>query len=147
MDGMADVRAPEAALAIPRFEDGFVNMREPLGQLAESVVNEMLSAEADRLCKATGSSRSGYRERGLVTCVGTLAPRDPEAAHGQPLPRRRDRALPGGGRGRDVRHRHQHEEGAGGGRRDGHGAAVEGPSERHVRAPGLGCVLSSRSER
>ena len=31
MNGMAGVRAPEAALAIPRFEDGFVNMREPLG--------------------------------------------------------------------------------------------------------------------
>lgn len=37
-----------------------------------------------------------------------------------------------------MRHRHQHEEGAGGGRRDGHGAAVEGPGGRHVRAPGLG---------
>jgi hypothetical protein len=30
MDSIADVRAPEAALAIPRFEDGFVNMQELL---------------------------------------------------------------------------------------------------------------------
>ena len=74
MDGMADVRAPGAALAIPRLEDGFANMREPLRRLAESVVNEMMSVETDRLCEATGNGRSGCRERGLVTCVGTLAP-------------------------------------------------------------------------
>ena len=44
MDSIADVTAPEAALAIPRFEDGFVNMQELLRQLAESVVNEIMSA-------------------------------------------------------------------------------------------------------
>lgn len=117
MDSIADAEAPEAALAIPRLEDGFVNMRGQPRQLAESVVNEMMSAEADQLCEATGNGRSGYRERGLVTCVGTLASQGPEAAHGQPPPRRRDRTLPEGGRGgrgRDARHRHQHEEGAGG---------------------------------
>ena len=45
MNSIADVAAPEAALAIPRFEDGFVNMQELLRQLAESVVNEIMSAE------------------------------------------------------------------------------------------------------
>ena len=72
MSSMADVKAPEAALAIPRFEDGFVNMQELLGQLAESAVNEMKSAEANQLCEATGNGRDGCRERSLVTCVGTL---------------------------------------------------------------------------
>lgn len=86
MDSIADAEAPEASLAIPRLEDGFVNMREPLGQLAESVVNEMMSAEADQLCEATGNGRSGYRERGLVTCVGTLAPRVPKLRTGSLLP-------------------------------------------------------------
>lgn len=86
MNGMAGVRAPEAALAIPRLEDGFANMREPLGRLAESVVNEMMSAEADRLCEATGNGRDGYRERSLVTCVGTLAPRVPRLRTGSFLP-------------------------------------------------------------
>ena len=85
MNGMAGVRAPEAALAIPRLEDGFVNMREPLRQLAESVVNEMMSAEADRLCEATGSSRSGCRERGFVTRAGALAPRIPRLRTGSLL--------------------------------------------------------------
>lgn len=77
MNGMADVKALEAALAIPRFEDGFVNMQELLRQLAESVVNEIASAEAGQLCEATGKSRNGYRGRSLVTCVGTLALRIP----------------------------------------------------------------------
>ena len=86
MDGMADVRAPGAALAIPRLEDGFANMREPLRRLAESVVNEMMSVETDRLCEATGNGRSGCRERGLVTCVGTLAPGIPRLRTGSLLP-------------------------------------------------------------
>ena len=71
MESIADV-ALEAAMAIPRFEDGFASMQELLRQLAESIVNEIMSAEADQLCEATGNSRNGYRERRLVTCVGTL---------------------------------------------------------------------------
>lgn len=54
-------------VAIPRLEDGFVNMREPLGWLAESVANGMMPAEADRLCEAAGNGRNGHRERSLAT--------------------------------------------------------------------------------
>ena len=61
-------------------------MRELLGQLAESVVNEMMSAEAYRLCEATGNGRNGYRERSLVTCVGTLALGIPRASTGSFFP-------------------------------------------------------------
>ncbi|MGN8689972.1 transposase, partial [Atopobiaceae bacterium HCP3S3_F7] len=86
MNSIANVKAPEAALAIPRFEDGFVNMQELLRQLAESVVNEIMSAEADQLCKATGNSRNGYRERSLVTCVGTLTLRIPKLRTGSFFP-------------------------------------------------------------
>lgn len=86
MNSIADVRAPEAALAIPRLEDGFVNMRELLRRLAESVVNETMSAEADQLCEATGNSGNGYRGRGLVTCVGTLVPRIPKLRAGSSSP-------------------------------------------------------------
>ena len=86
MDGMAGVRASGAAPAIPRLEDGFANMREPLRQSAEPAVNEMMSAEADQPCEATGNGRDGYRERGLVTCVGTLAPGIPRLRTGSLLP-------------------------------------------------------------
>ena len=80
---------PEAAAippALPRFEDGFINMQELLRALAESVVNEIMSAEADQLCDATGNSRNGYRERRLVTCVGTLTLRIPKLRVGSFFP-------------------------------------------------------------
>ncbi len=86
MDSIADVTVPEAALAIPRFEDGFVNMRELIRSLAESIVNEVMSAGADQLCEATGNSRNGYRERKLATCVGTLALRVPKLRTGSFFP-------------------------------------------------------------
>lgn len=86
MDSIADAKAPAEALAIPRFEDGFVNMQELLRSLAESVVNEIMSAEADQMCEATGNSRNGYRERRLVTCVGTLTLRVPKLRTGSFFP-------------------------------------------------------------
>ena len=85
MDSIADVTIA-AATAMPRFEDGFINLQEVLRQLAESVVNEIMSAEADQLCGATGNSRNGYRERRLVTCVGTLTLRIPKLRVGSFFP-------------------------------------------------------------
>lgn len=75
-----------AAARMPRFEDGSINLQELLRQLAESVVNEIMSAEADQLCGATGNSRNGYRERALVTCVGTLTLRIPKLRSGSFFP-------------------------------------------------------------
>lgn len=74
-----DASAPEAALAIPLFAGGFVNMRKPLRRLVESVVNGVMSAGADKLCGATGNGRNGSRSRSLVMRVGTLT-------HGMPKP-------------------------------------------------------------
>lgn len=45
-----------------------MNLRELLRQLAESVVNEMMDAEADEFC-GDGNARNGCRERKLSTCV------------------------------------------------------------------------------
>ena len=47
MESIADVRTPEAALAIPRFEDGFVNMQELLRFLAGAVMCDMDEAWSD----------------------------------------------------------------------------------------------------
>ena len=85
MDSIADVTIAQAA-TMPRFADGFINLQEVLRQLAESVVNEIMSAEADQLCGATGNSRNGYRERRLVTCVGTLTLRIPKLRVGSFFP-------------------------------------------------------------
>ncbi len=75
-----------AATGMPRFGDGSINLQEVLRQLVESVVNEVMSAEADQLCGATGNSRNGYRERMLVTCVGTLTLRVPKLRSGSFFP-------------------------------------------------------------
>lgn len=85
MERIPEATAPEAA-AIPRFEDGAINMQELIRQLAESVANEVMSAEADQLCEATGNSRNGYRERRLTTCVGTLSLRIPKLRLGSFFP-------------------------------------------------------------
>lgn len=49
-------------------------------------MNEVMSAEADEVCSASGNSRNGYRERRLVTCVGTLTLRVPKLRVGSFFP-------------------------------------------------------------
>jgi transposase-like protein len=85
MESIADVTIA-AATEMPRLEDGFINLQEVPRQLAESVVNEIMSAEADQLCGATGNSRNGYRERRLTTCVGVLTLRIPKLGVGSFFP-------------------------------------------------------------
>ena len=82
--GTADVAVEMATM--PRFEDGCINLQELLRQLAESVANETMGAEADQLCEATHNSRNGYRERRLTTCVGTLTPGIPKLRVGSFFP-------------------------------------------------------------
>ena len=88
-NSIADARTADVAVemaTMPRFEDGCINLQELLRQLAESVVNEIMSAEADQLCEATHNSRNGYRERRLTTCVGTLTPGIPKLRIGSFFP-------------------------------------------------------------
>ena len=40
--------------------------------LVEACVNEVMSARADAMCEETGTSRNGFRERGLETQVGAI---------------------------------------------------------------------------
>lgn len=54
-------------LAMPRFDDGAIDMHDLLKRLAEQVVNAVMDAEADQLCSGGANSRNGYRERGLAT--------------------------------------------------------------------------------
>ena len=87
-------------LAMPRFDDGAIDMQELLRRLAEQVVNAVMDAEADQLCGGGANSRNGYRERALATCVGTLTLRIPKLRSGSFFPedvieryQRVDRAL------------------------------------------------------
>ena len=87
-------------LAMPRFDDGAIDMQELIRRPAEQVVNAVMDAEADQLCGGGANSRNGYRERSLATRVGTLTPRIPKLRTDSFFPedvterhRRVDRAL------------------------------------------------------
>ena len=101
MDSL-DQRAPECA-EIPRFDDGMVNIQELIRIMAESLVNEIMDAQAEDAC-ADGNRRNGYRERALVTSVGTINLRIPKLRRGSYFPedqdlflRHDDRYIPHGG--------------------------------------------------
>ena len=72
--------------AMPRFEDGSVNLRELMRRIAEDVVNAITDAEADQLCAGGANSRNGYREHNLVTCVGDITMRIPKLRSGSFFP-------------------------------------------------------------
>lgn len=44
-------------LAMPRFDDGAIDMQELLRRLAEQVVTAVMDAEADQLCDGEANSR------------------------------------------------------------------------------------------
>ena len=72
--------------AMPRSEDGSVNLRELMRRIAEDVVNAIIYTETDRLCAGGANSRNGYRERNLVTCVGDITMRIPKLRSGSFFP-------------------------------------------------------------
>lgn len=75
-----------AAMAeIPRFDDGMVNIQELIRIMAESLVNEIMDAQAEDAC-ADGNQRNGYRERSLVTSVGVINLRIPKLRRGSYFP-------------------------------------------------------------
>ena len=78
--------AAPALQSLPRFADGTVNLQELIRSMAEMLTNEIMSAEADQLCEATGNCRNGYRERKLATCVGMLTLRIPKLRSGSFFP-------------------------------------------------------------
>ena len=84
MESLAESTPGQAAM--PRFEDGSINLRELMRRLAEDVVNAIMDAEADQLCAGGANSRNGYRERNLVTCVGDITLRIPKLRTGSFFP-------------------------------------------------------------
>lgn len=83
MDKIHEI-AGDVAL-IPRFDDGMVNMAELIRVMAESLVNEIMDAQADEACEG-GNRRDGHRERKLATGVGTINLRIPKLRAGSYFP-------------------------------------------------------------
>lgn len=61
-------------------------MRELARTLLESMVSEVMDAQADMLRGDGADARNGYRERGLATPVGDITPRIPEPRAGAYFP-------------------------------------------------------------
>lgn len=70
---------------IPRFDDGIITIAELVRILAESLVNEMMDAQADEACER-GNQRNGYRNRKLITSVGAITLRIPKLRSGSYFP-------------------------------------------------------------
>lgn len=67
---------------MPRFDDGMVNIQELIRIMAESLINEIMDAQAEDAC-VDGNQRNGYRERRLMTSVGTITLRIPKLRRGR----------------------------------------------------------------
>ena len=101
MDSIAEQAVCTAAAGeMPKITDGTISLRELFRELAESVINAAMDAEAEEMRSASGNSRNGYRPRMLSTCVGTLNLRIPRFRKGSFFPddilercQRTDRAL------------------------------------------------------
>ena len=60
MDSIAEQAVCAAAAGeMPQFADGSINLQELFRQLAESVINAVMDAEAEEMCSASGNSRRG----------------------------------------------------------------------------------------
>ena len=70
---------------MPWFDDGFVDLRELIRIMAESLINEVMDVQAEEAC-AQGNQRNGYRGRSLLTPVGTINLRIPKLRAGSYFP-------------------------------------------------------------
>lgn len=67
-------------LAMPRFDDGAIDMQELLRRLAEQVVNAVMDAEADQLVSVnlffTSFAKQARRSRkgGFTGCANVFSP-------------------------------------------------------------------------
>ncbi len=86
-DGLMDSlkHASAASTEMPRSDDGMTNIQELIRIMAESLVNEIMDAQAEDAC-AEGNQRNGHRERTLTTSVGTINLRIPKLRRGTCFP-------------------------------------------------------------
>lgn len=78
--------AMDASRQLPTHGDGLLDMRELARTLLESMVDEMMGAQADMLCGDGANARNGYRERGPATPVGDITLRIPKLGAGTYFP-------------------------------------------------------------
>ena len=70
---------------LPVRGDGTLDLTELARRALESILNQVMDAQADELC-GEGNRRNGYRERRLVTVVGEVTLRVPKLREGSYFP-------------------------------------------------------------
>lgn len=70
---------------LPVRDDGTMDLTELARRALESILNQVMDAQADELC-GEGNRRNGYRERRLVTVVGEITLRVPKLREGSYFP-------------------------------------------------------------
>lgn len=63
--------AMDALQQLPTHGDGLLDMRELARTLLETMVDEIMDAQADMACEDGATARNGYRERGLTAPSAT----------------------------------------------------------------------------
>lgn len=81
-----DTVPQDAFATLGLAEEGGEGLTGLARALLEAGVNEMMAAQADAACEATGTTRNGFRERRLETQVGTITLRIPKLRQGTYLP-------------------------------------------------------------
>ena len=84
MDKMREIAGNGALM--PRFDDGMSNMAELIRVMTESLVNEIMDTRGDE-ARESCNRRNGYRERKLVTSIGTIDLRVPKLRAAATSPR------------------------------------------------------------
>lgn len=84
MDKMREIAGNGALM--PRFDDGMANMTEPIRVMTESFVNKIMDTRGDE-ARESCNRRNGYRERKLVTSIGTIDLRVPKLRAAATSPR------------------------------------------------------------
>ena len=70
---------------LPVRGDGTLDLTELARRALESILNQVMDAQADELC-GEGNRRNGYRERTLLTVVGEITLRIPKLREGSYFP-------------------------------------------------------------
>jgi transposase-like protein len=71
---------------IPTGPDGKADLQELARTLLETMVNAVMDAQADALCEEGANVRNGYRDRSLITAVGSITMRIPKLRAGTYFP-------------------------------------------------------------
>ena len=71
---------------LPKIDNNKLNLNEIARRLVEDLLNELMSIQADELCETLGTTRNGYRDRGLIAGIGEITLHVPKLREGTYFP-------------------------------------------------------------